>query len=179
MVTIFILFWIHLFLPFSLKSSQTLTHCKTAIWNGMPIHWGFWMSDTSEVLLQNNITAFFFLFFSTLFGPINVQPSGRDRSNCRIWEKWGEGSAASVMPCLGFLRLSDLDSAEMGPLTQVRQAASPTHAKKIHGLLLILRINKRLCFPGLPGCSCQACCFCKGSHSLGDSLWPCMLWQIS
>lgn len=40
------------------------------------------------------------------------------------------------MPCLGFFRLSYSDTAEMEPLTQMRQAASPIHAKKIHGAAL-------------------------------------------
>lgn len=132
------------------------------------MHWGFWMSNTSAVLPQNNLTSFFFQFFSFLLAPVNIQPSGR--SNCGIQEKRGEGSTASVMPCLGCFRLSYLDTAEMRLLTRARQTANPTHAKKIHGVLLILWINKQHCFPGLPGCSCQARCFCKGSYGFGDSL---------
>lgn len=145
----------------------------------MPMHWGFWMSSTSEVLLQNNITVFFSLFFSVLLRQINGQPSGRDRSNCGIWEKWGEGSIASVTLWLAFFRLSYLHPADTGPLIWVRQVASPIHAETIHGAALHSLDKKQLCFPGLPSCSCQACCFRKGSNGFGDSPWPCMLWQIS
>lgn len=41
--------------------------------------------------------------------------------------------------------------------------------KRLMVLLLTLQINKWLCFPGLPGWSCQACCFCKQGHGFGDS----------
>lgn len=56
---------------------------------------------------------------------------------------------------LGFFSLSYSDTAEMGPLTRVRQAASPTHAKKIHGAALDslykqMTLLPRITMPHLP-----------------------------
>lgn len=71
-----------------------------------------------------------------MLGPKNIQYFGRGtleqlRDQGEIW-----GEFNRVMLRLGFFSLSYSDTAEMGPLTRVRQAASPTHAKKNHDAAL-------------------------------------------